>query len=260
MKGIIRGMGLCGPGLVDWPSSRDVLTGATPYVASEVTLAPPPILPPNERRRSVFTVRLAMRVASEAMEAAGADPALTATVFASSLGDGAVMNKMCLTLADPNQSVSPTIFHNSVHNAPAGYWHIGVGAMTPSNSVAGLNASFAVGLVEALAMVAANDEPTLLVAYDMAPPFPLCDAQEYLDHFAVAALIAPDRGEAGVRIAATIGPYGVDATMTDPNLEALRQGNPAARSLPLLTLLAKGATGTVDLPYVAGGYLSVKVS
>jgi hypothetical protein len=128
MRGIIRGIGLCGPGLVDWPSSREVVAGAAPYVPSEVVVTPPSILPPNERRRSVFTVRLAMRVAAEAMEGADADPVETATVFASSLGDGAVMNKMCLTLADPNQLVSPTIFHNSVHNAPAGYWHIGTGA------------------------------------------------------------------------------------------------------------------------------------
>jgi hypothetical protein len=132
--------------------------------------------------------------------------------------------------------------------------------MTPSSSVSGLNASFAVGLVEALAMVAAADVPTLLVAYDMAPPFPLSDAQAYLGHFAVAMLLAPDRGEKAPRIAVAIGRDGTDDAMPDPNLEALRKGNPAARSLPTLSLLAKGSTGSVDLPYVAGGYLSVTVT
>ncbi len=260
MKGVLLALGLCGPGLEDWPSSRPLLTGDAPYVSAPVELSPPPQLPPNERRRSVFTVRLAMRVATEAVEAAGADPQKTATVFASSLGDGAVMNKMCLTLADPNQSVSPTIFHNSVHNAPAGYWHIGMGAMTPSNSVAGLNASFAVGLVEALAMVAASGDPTLLVAYDMAPPFPLRDAQEYVDHFAVAMLIAPaDGGAEGRPLSVEIVGEGADSPMADPALETLRLGNPAARSLPILSLLAKGEAGTVDIPYVAGRFLSVTV-
>ena len=64
--------------------------------------------------------------------------------------------------------MSPTKFHNSVHNAAAGYWTIGTGCMAPSNSLSGYECSFAAGLLEAAAQCAADRRPVLLVGFDVA--------------------------------------------------------------------------------------------
>ena len=47
----------------------------------------------------------------------------------------------------PNGTISPTQFHNSVHNAAAGYWHIAAGSAAPSLSVGGHDGAFAAGLL-----------------------------------------------------------------------------------------------------------------
>src|SRR3546814_8342283 len=76
------------------------------------------------------------------------------------------MDYMCATLTGEPRSISPTKFHNSVHNAAAGYWTIGSGCMHASTAVSAFDASFAQGLVEALAQLAEGAEAVLLAAYD----------------------------------------------------------------------------------------------
>ena len=48
-------------------------------------------------------------------------------------------------------------------------------------------------------------------------------------------------------------------TLDDPRLESMRLAIPAARSLPLLQLLARGGTGRVVLEYLDGLSLAVEV-
>src|SRR3546814_16767116 len=68
-------------------------------------------------------------VCSSDLTAAGRDPASLPSVFASTHGDLPIMDYMCATLASEPRTISPTKFHNSVHNAAAGYWTIGSGCM-----------------------------------------------------------------------------------------------------------------------------------
>jgi hypothetical protein len=56
----------------------------------------------------------------------------------------------------------------------------------------------------------------------------------------------------------TIGPGNAAEACTDPNLEALRRGNPAARSLPLLAALAGRTGGRVRLD-LSHGVLDVEI-
>jgi hypothetical protein len=78
----------------------------------------------------------------------------------------------------------------------------------------------------------------------------------------MALVLAPqptDRAVAVLDVAFV--PQETDATRaTDPGLEALRTGAPAARSLPLLVALARGARETVVLEFVAGTHLRVTVA
>ena len=64
----------------------------------------------------------------------GRDPATLPSVFTSAHGDLAVNDYMCATLATQPTAISPTRFHNSVHNAAAGYWTIATGCHAASSA------------------------------------------------------------------------------------------------------------------------------
>src|SRR5690606_20828188 len=106
-------------------------------------------------------VAVALEVALAACQASGRDPASLPSVFASSQGDLVIADYMCATLADEPATISPTRFHNSVHNAAAGYWTIGTGAMHPATALSAGDASFAQGLLEAMAQLAGGTEAVL---------------------------------------------------------------------------------------------------
>ena len=59
-----------------------------------------------------------------------ADAATLATVFSASGADGHNCHALCEQLATDDRQLSPTRFHNSVHNAAAGYWSVATGAMS----------------------------------------------------------------------------------------------------------------------------------
>jgi len=118
-------------------------------------------------------VAVALEVALAACRAAGREPAELPSVFASTHGDLAITDYMCATLAEDPRAISPTKFHNSVHNAAAGYWTIGAGCLRPATALSAHRASFVQGLLEALAQLACGEEAVLLAAYDTAGTGPL---------------------------------------------------------------------------------------
>ena len=63
-----------------------------------------------------------------AAEASGLPYTTLRPVFASGNGDGITVGAILEMLTKPDGFVSPTQFHNSVHNAAAGYWSIGTGS------------------------------------------------------------------------------------------------------------------------------------
>lgn len=252
----VRGVGLVAPGLIGWEAALPVLCGAEPYAPEPLPKLKPDWLPANERRRLSRLMRLALPAGQEAVRNAGVDPAAVPTVFASATGDGDIIHALCEELARPGPAVSPTQFHNSVHNAPAGYWSIAANAPACSTAVAAKDASFAAGLLEALTTAAETGAPVLLVAYDQPLPFPLSETRRVVEPFACALLLDPRDG-ATARLAV----HGVrdrgESTLADVELERLRAGNPAARALPLLALLARGESGRVVAPYFSGGALAI---
>jgi len=124
----VESITLLGPGLADWPAARRVLAGEAPYTPAPAVVPAPALLPANERRRSGQAVRSALAVSTS-------PPTGIATVFASSSADGDTCHAICEQLAGEDRLISPTRFHNSVHNAPAGYWSIATPDMNPSTSL-----------------------------------------------------------------------------------------------------------------------------
>ncbi len=259
LSAYIGGLGVLGPGLANWPEAAAVLSGATPYRSAPTVLPMPAMLAPAERRRIGRVVKLALAVALEATSQADEDPAELASVFSSSGGDGHNCHELCQALSLAGREVSPTRFANSVHNAAAGYWSIGTGAMAESNVLCAFDASFAAGLLEAMTQVAVDQIPVLLVAYDSEYPQPLHAKRPIPDAFGVAVVLTPLRRESSLaRLEAALSSLEFDR-FDDPDLDAVRCAFPAARSLPLLRLLAGGSAGTTVLEYLDVSRLEVRV-
>jgi hypothetical protein len=248
----VEAVGLAAPGLAGWSASVPVLNGETAYVAAELPPYQPALLPANERRRATALIKLAFRTAEDALAQTDRKAGDLATVFASSEGDTEVMNRITTALSTPARAISPTDFHNSVHNAAAGYWSIAVGAKQPSSSIAAYDGSFAAGLAEAAALALGDGFDTLLCAYDTRMPPPLHEKRPLEASMGVALVVTPARSPrslAALGLAETLEP---ETALDDPALEAMRRAHPAMRALPLLCLLARRTAGTVRLPSGGG--------
>ena len=259
----VQGIGLLGPGLASWAASQDVLRGAQPLVSSPTVLPAPLRLPPAERRRAGATVKLALAVADEAVTQAQLDPAVLATVFTSSSGEGVNCHALCETLATPAPMVSPTRFTNSVHNAAAGCWHIAVGSRAASTSLCAFDGSFGAGLVEAATSVALGGAPMLLVASESPYPEPLGRKRPLPDHFGLALVLTPAATPQSIA-ALSIQLVGADQAASrchNAGLEALRRAIPSGAALPLLEALAQpGMPASVVLDYQGGTRLQVAIA
>jgi hypothetical protein len=262
IRAFVEGVGLLGPGLPGWQASRRALAGAVAFHAAPTVIAASELLPPTERRRAPVPVKLALAVGQEAFRNAGRDAANTATVFTSSSGEGETLHQMCEALASAEPEVSPTRFHNSVHNAAAGYWSIATRSREASTSLCAYDASFSAGLIEALTQVASWRKPVALIAYDQPYPEPLHSARPLLGSFGAALVLTPEATErCSARFELEFLPGEEKPTrMSDSALEELRLGIPAARVLPLLEALARETEGEVVLDFIAETRLRVAVS
>ncbi len=258
MKLFLGAIGLRGPGLNGWEASAPILAGKAPYLPAPTAIPPATLLPPNERRRAPQTVKLALAVGAEAFACAGMAPSDCAAVFASSGGDGETIHGILATLAGPVRELSPTRFHNSVHNVAAGYWSIATGAKTPATSLCAHDGSLAAGLLEAGAQALAGGT-VAMIAYDLPYPEPLASVRHIGAAFGVALLLSPVASAGSLaRLEIELCAPG-DYACVIPELEALRRDIPAARILPLLEALARGEETVVALEYFEDLALAVRV-
>lgn len=259
----VEGVGLLGPGLPSWKDGQRRVDGSTPYQPERSVLPLPMALPPAERRRAGMVVKVSLAVAAEAIAASLLPAVSLASVFSSSSGDAVNCHEICSALASSDRLISPTRFHNSVHNAASGYWSIASGAMATSSVLCARDGSFSAGLLEAMTQVAVEQRAVLLVAYDTDYPEPLYSVRPLPDTFGIALVLAPERS-AQSRAQWRIDPAEclTDASasrMSDMSLEALRAGIPAARCLPLIAQMDGQKARRVVLDYLVGLQLAVHV-
>jgi hypothetical protein len=255
----LDGVGLLGPGLTGWSQAREVLAGRQAYIAASTVLTAAEKLPPAERRRVGVPVKLSMAIGLEAAHHAGADLASLATVFSSTEADCDNTHAILEALASSDRALSPTRFHNSVHNAPSGYWGIASGSMQPSTSLNAYDATFAAGLLEATIQATSNGRPCMLLAYDTAFPEPLQRLRPITDAMGVALVLNPCQTSAARALLKLTFSDSTSTRMSQEHLEHLRQSIPAARSLPLLALLAHGNCGSVVLDYLDALRVGIEV-
>jgi hypothetical protein len=254
MTVVVAGVSVWGPGLPGWAAARPILRGAEEYVVTDVSLPPPDLLSANERRRAGLATRLALLVAQQASDMAGTRPGSIPSVFATSNGDGAVVHTILEALA-AHQPVSPTQFHNSVHNAAAGYWSIATGSQQSTTCIAGHDSTAGAALLKAVAEVQAEDRPLLLCVYDVPLPPPL-DAKHPTDGpFGVGLVLIPGQASSGLAQIAVRYARSTSAADVLPRLPALQRlarGNPAARLLRLLETLARVVPDTLSMSLLDG--------
>lgn len=199
----------------------------------------PQRLSANERRRASEGMLAALQVAEAACTMAGADPAALASVFTSAHGDLAIVDALARTLAADPALLSPTRFHQSVHNAASGYWGIAAGSRAPSTALAAGDGSFAAGWTEAACQAAADDRPVLLVGVDTEAPGPLAHVHPARETVAVAFVLAPRRSAASRAQVAAAFEAGSCAAPGD---------HPMRQALALRQALADGAALRLALP------------
>lgn len=242
----------------------------TGYPPDNLVLAPA-LIPPRERRRAPATAKLAVEALGQAYAQSGLGGAGIPVVTASSMGDMEITDHLCRILAENPQLVSPTMFHNSVHNAAVGYWSIAQASRAACNAVAAGEYSGTAGLLEAAALCQDSQSPVLLVVYEGLAPvtlMPLCRSPHPL---ALACMLAPgDYAEEAGGQAAGHTPTSLSITLNaadspwpvlPPALEAAFGHNPAGRVLPLFIAMADPNPSVVEmtLPISAHGSLQLVI-
>ncbi|MFM9928038.1 beta-ketoacyl synthase chain length factor [Variovorax sp. H27-G14] len=239
----IEGPAFWTPTLPGWEAARAAFRGEGTLTDPPAKRPSPQVLAPAERRRAPDTVALALEVAAAAMAASGRNAAEVPCVFTSAHGDLSINDYMCSTLATDPKVLSPTKFHNSVHNAAVGYWTIGTGCMAASNAISAFDHSFAEGLLEAAVQCAADQEAVLLVGYDTPTVGALTSATDSRGLLAVALVLAPAPSERTVAALHWSLASDADAApvATPPRSDAARSLvglNPMADALALFERLA----------------------
>ncbi|HEX5960022.1 MAG TPA: beta-ketoacyl synthase chain length factor [Rhodanobacteraceae bacterium] len=257
----LTGIGAWLHGAPDWPSLRGILRGERGLAADAPARPAADVLPAAERRRAPDGVRLAAEVARQACAMAGADPASLACVFASTHGELAITDYVCETLARAPLELSPTKFHNSVLNAPAGYWTIATGCTASSSAVTAHHRSFAAGLLEATVLACAEATPVLFASCDVASMGPLAEMTRTTLAFGAAFVLVPDAA-AGANL--RLIPAARDPGAAQPPALAVRGvagDNPAnAHALALLATLARDKPARLVLPLSTGLSLEMEIT
>ncbi len=172
MKAQILSVGLTAPGLVDFETFKRMMwKGQSPDTSEAIEKYSPAFLPANERRRTTATIKLALKTAEDALihfkqTYPGIDTALP-VLFVSKDGDTFISARMCQAVSEEEPMISPTQFHNSVHNAPAGYWMIGQENQAPASAISVGEYAIANGLLEATLQSQNYGKPVLMVVYDL---------------------------------------------------------------------------------------------
>lgn len=254
----INGVSIWAPHLPGWSASVPVLCGREQAPATPARRPSPAILPPTERRRAPDTVVIALEIAARACEAASVAPADLPSVFASTHGDLAISDHMCATLAATPTLISPVKFHNSVHNAAAGYWSIATGCRAPYTAVSAYRYTFGAGLLEAFVQVETSGGNVLYAAYDVEACGPLASMSTSTGIFGAGLVVGSAPAPACVARITWMVRRGdaSEASCARPENHALVAGNAMAACLPFFEALA-AAEGNVIIPL--GSELVVQV-
>jgi len=259
------GVGAWGPGFNNSLELKNQLNNQSQNIDEELVALPPKpeIIPANERRRSPLAVRAAVEVSWQALQQSGLDSSEVACVFGSGLGDTEITDYMCRVLTTSEKQLSPTKFHNSVHNAAAGYWTISSGCMKSANSIAAYQDTVGICLLEAMIQSVQHNEPVLITLFDMAVQETWRQIFPCEQSFAAALLICPESyavKSSLAKLSFSAATKNITEASALPGFfQSLYQQNPAAKILPLLQALMNPQTSCLEFSTGASSFISVEL-
>ena len=258
----VESIGLFAPGMVSWDQGKAVLAGGIAYNYEPLPKYKPQLLPPNERRRSSAIVRLAFGACEDAVGDKLEQAEQLATVFASSGGDYVINDQICRAVLEDEKAVSPTQFHNSVHNAAAGYWCIASKSQQTSISLSAGDYSAAGGFIEAKTLIAVENLPVLLACCDTTVVEPMQEKRPVTHSFASSLWLTPGETDNSIaKLEVNLGKADSDLqTVDNAAIKFLFDDNPSAKILPILELIAAKKSGVVSLAMANGQSIVVTVS
>lgn len=258
----VEGVAFWASRLPSWELAQAVIRGEQPPPETASPRPSPTLLAPTERRRAPDTVAVALEVAGRACEVAGRKPADLPSVFASTHGDTAISDYMCSTLAATPTLISPIKFHNSVHNAAAGYWSIGTSSLAPYTAISAYEFTFAAGLLEAATQVVCEHRPVLYVVFDIESKGALATVAASRGLLGAALVLAPvtqnQQHRNMILTTEAVGP--IEPTPARSPAAAVVADNAMAPCMPLFEVLAYANPRTLCMGLSRGTALNVQVN
>lgn len=133
----------------------------------------PSLLPTRLRRRTSPLTRVVAGCLRDLAAQTGLDLRTTALVHGSALGELKVTVDLLTALHRDDGLLSPTAFHNSVHNTPMGYVSIATANRDVSTSIAAGESTTAMALLEATCLLQCGTSNVAVIVADEALPDPL---------------------------------------------------------------------------------------
>ena len=195
------------------------------------------------RRRATPLTRMSVEVMQQALEMGGGNIAETPSIWATAHGEHSTAIGLLGMMLKGEGKLSPTKFHNSVHNTPSGYASIAAQNRSPSTTLTGGTELVASALCEAGAMVSHLDREVVLVLADepLMTPF---DSPETARPLATSFLLSPNPSQA---LGAVSGLKRRSPSPVPPS-DAFGRLHVSA-ALFLMEAITKGRTGTVPLQF-----------
>ena len=261
----IAGLGVWSSTFSNW---KEFSIGVNTGVWQSGSVLQPAMIPAKERRRAPQSVKLAIEVMAQACETTSLDPAGTAAVFSSAMGDMQITDYLCRTLAKAPRTVSPTQFHNSVHNATTGYWSITSQSHAATNAISAYTYTAPMAFLEAAIQCLEDQTPVLLVTQEMAAPKLLHNTCPSKQPFSAAILLtsagACPNPIASVEFSVSKKTCGWPELPGD--LREQLEGNFGAKLVPLLaTIASNDRSGEItpvnlEFPLTANSCLKLSVT
>jgi hypothetical protein len=200
LRAHLRGVGMWTPAFADFDAWLAAGASDISHVSGEPAdgdgdpRPPAKLLHPRLRRRTSTLTRAAVTALESATGQGGASLDSVRFVLVSSFGEIEATVELLEQLAEPEGPVSPTKFHNSVHNTATGYMSIASGNHREATAIAGGPHNLAVGLLEALAGLAEVGGDVVLIFAEerLPPPFERSDADPT---FAVALHLSSEAAD-----------------------------------------------------------------
>lgn len=251
---VLRGLGFWAPGYPD-PAGWSSRPAACP---EDQTAAPrAELLPPMLRRRTSLLTRMAAEVAHQAIQAGGLDPNTVPVIYGSVYGEIRTTIDILAGMLDPAAPMSPTRFHNSVHNTAAGYVSIATQNRCGNAALTAGRSTVAMALLECAGLVAQTGGPGLLVIVEETLPEPLAAGRVWAPlaaAFALGPAVDPADGP-GDRPFRTCTLGQGDNLPAASALPPALADNPCSPALALVDAFLAAGPGVVALePHLARGW------